>query len=159
MAGSKVCFKCNVEKDFSEFYRHAKMADGYLGKCKACTKADVAAHRVVNIDRVRAYDRNRAKISERAKAAARASSKWRADDGRKVRCHNAVARAIRSGKLQHRPCEWPGCTRDDSFAHHENYDKPLDVVFYCQPHHKARHKEMTKLGLDPLNRGERDVTK
>ena len=37
---TKICFKCNEEKALIDFYKHPKMGDGYLGKCKICTKKD-----------------------------------------------------------------------------------------------------------------------
>lgn len=149
MLRSKTCFKCNITKPLDDFYAHPMMADGRLGKCKECAKADVSKHRLDNIDRIRAYDRTRGKISERAKKAAAVSAEWRKADKRRGHCHNAVARALRSGKLAHKNCEWEGCDREDSYAHHESYDRPLDVIFYCQPHHKARHKQMKLEGIEP----------
>jgi len=42
----KKCFKCGVEKPLEDFYKHKKMEDGHLGKCKTCTKNDSELRRV-----------------------------------------------------------------------------------------------------------------
>jgi hypothetical protein len=149
MVRSKECFKCKTVKPLDEFYKHAQMGDGHLNKCKECTKVDATKNREKNIDRIRAYDRERAKDPERRKAASEISKAWRNADKRRTAAHNAVTRAVRSGALIRKPCE--RCQTEKSYAHHEDYDRPLDVVWLCQPCHKERHKEINELLRGSLN--------
>jgi len=55
--------------------------------------------------------------------------------------HQAVARAFRCGDLDRGPCIVCGATEDVE-AHHEDYSKPLAVVWYCITHHRQRHAQM-----------------
>lgn len=139
----KTCFKCNVQKPLSEFYKHSMMADGYLNKCKECNKTDSNKHRSSNIEKVREYDRERSKHPHRVELHKEQTKMWRSADKRRSKCHSAVARAIKSGELTRLPCSKCGDVK--SLAHHENYDEPLNVVWLCQPCHKQRHKEMKEL--------------
>lgn len=51
-----------------------------------------------------------------------------------------VRSAIFHGRLVKQPCE--RCGAGKAHAHHEDYSKPLDVVWLCQTHHQARHREI-----------------
>jgi hypothetical protein len=138
----KECFKCKTIKPLTEFYKHSEMADGHLNKCKACAKNDVGKHRSENLDRIRQYDRDRGKLDHRIKLATEITRSWRAEDKRRQTAHTAVAKAIRNGVLTRMPCERCGAVKSE--GHHEDYDKPLDVMWLCQPCHKQRHKEILK---------------
>lgn len=140
MVRFKECFKCKTNKPLEEFYKHPKMADGHVNKCKECNKNDVTTNRNKNIEKVRAYDRARGKIPERIKAGVEINRAWRQEDSRRVVAHSAVARAIRNVLLVRMPCI--RCGEAKSVAHHEDYDKPLEVMWLCQPCHKQRHKEL-----------------
>ena len=143
MVRSKRCFKCECVKPLEEFYKHPMMADGHVNKCKECNKNDVTANRNKNIEKIRAYDRERGKIPERIKANTEINRAWRQEDTRRSLAHTKVARAIRNGDLVRQPCI--RCGEAKSLAHHEDYDKPLEVVWLCQPCHKQRHKEINEL--------------
>lgn len=39
----KTCFRCRKAKRLDQFYEHPMMADGRLGKCAECTRADARA--------------------------------------------------------------------------------------------------------------------
>lgn len=129
----KKCFKCGQAKPLADFYRHKKMADGHLNKCKECTRADVASHRMQNVDRIRAYDRARG-----ARQAPEYLVSYRKTHPKAARAHRMVAYHVRAGNLMRQPCEV--CGSINSVAHHDDYDKPLVVRWMCQAHHKQWHE-------------------
>lgn len=55
----------------------------------------------------------------------------------KVEARLITRNAIRRGELTRLPCEVCGTAK--SHAHHEDYSKPLEVVWLCRAHHEALH--------------------
>ena len=145
---TKCCFKCGITKVVAEFYKHPNMGDGYLGKCKTCTKRDVLARE----QHLRATDplwvakeRERCRIKEikryhtgrkppKTGAQQIANREWRKRTGA-LAAHNAVARALRARKLI-RPSRCDQCReRCKPDAHHEDYTKYLEVRWLCKACH------------------------
>ncbi|MCB1596019.1 MAG: hypothetical protein KDI76_14010 [Xanthomonadales bacterium] len=129
----KKCFKCELVKPLTEFYKHSQMADGHVNKCKECNKLDVRLNRKDKIDYYREYDRNRGcrQSKEYAKS-------YREKYKNKYKATSMVNYAIRSKKLFKEPCEVCG-TDKNIHAHHDDYLKPLNVRWLCAVHHKQWH--------------------
>lgn len=139
----KTCFKCNVEKPVEDFYRHSRMKDGHLNKCKQCTKADVIKNRNENIEYYREYDIARSKLPHRKLEMLTRCIAERKRNPDKYSARSAVTNAVRDGRLEKTPCVICGASK--VVGHHEDYSRPLDVVWMCQAHHVQYHKGKIKL--------------
>ncbi len=141
---SKTCFKCGKEKSRSEFYSHPSMADGLLGKCKECAKLDVTQNRDKNGDYYRNYDKLRLLNPNRRAQKAESLIRFREKYPEKCRAHNIVAKAIAKGDLiRKNSCEKCGkivdwSINDKLHAHHEDYSKPLDIIWLCPRCHNGK---------------------
>ncbi len=137
----KKCYKCGQVKNLSLFYKHKQMSDGHFNKCIECAKNDATAHRNANIDRIRQYDKDRAKLPHRKLQASKQEKKFRREHPLASAAHCMVSRAVKAGILK-RPCRCSVCHKKRKIlAHHEDYKKPLDVLWLCQPCHKQMHKD------------------
>ena len=130
----KKCFKCGDEKPLNEFYKHSQMADGYLNKCKNCTKKDVhhRRHFTEARERILEYDRKRGNRQNYIDV-----KKYRELYPKKYKAHAMVNRAVRAKKLFKEPCEI--CGNINVNAHHDDYDKPLNIRWLCSVHHHDWH--------------------
>lgn len=66
--------------------------------------------------------------------------RWTAANAEKRAAHKAVERALARGELTRQPCE--RCGAANANAHHDDYSRPLAVMWLCQRHHAERHKEI-----------------
>ena len=58
--------------------------------------------------------------------------------------HRLLNNAVRSGKLKRMPCVV--CGKEKVEGHHEDYSKPLDVIWLCKKHHLEAHKKPCPTG-------------
>ena len=140
---SKSCFKCGETKPLSAFYKHKQMADGHVNKCKECNKFDVRKNRALRVDYYREYDKSRGNRQSYEYV-----KEYRLRYPNKYKAHCMVHNSIKAKKLYKEPCVVCG-TDENVVAHHNDYLKPLNVVWMCQAHHCQWHKENGE-GLNPF---------
>ena len=65
---------------------------------------------------------------------------WRKSNPEKVKAYNRIQIARRNGHVRQKPCE--ECGNPDSYAHHDDYTKPLDVRWLCRIHHHVADRRV-----------------
>lgn len=119
--------------------------------CKECRRALIAARRADKIEEIREYDRKRGQLPERKARVKENNGRWprspklfRSKHPEKYAAHIAVGNALRDGKIT-KPNECERCGADwQLHGHHEDYAKPLEVVWLCAECHGARHREINE---------------
>jgi len=113
------------------------MSDGYLGKCKECTKKDVGENYRKNKEHYQQYEKDREGNPDRKLKKLAYQRKRRRAYPIKDKARAAVSRSLKSGALIRQPCEVCGEMKTE--AHHDDYSKPLQVRWLCFKHHREIH--------------------
>lgn len=147
----KTCTNCKAEKKESEFQTRRASPDGLTSRCRKClSEYDKRRANLPHRKAMReAYQKTDAYLRSARKAKMKYADKnkdkvfqankaYRERNPKKYKCHGKVAFAIKTGILIRQPCEI--CKDNHSVAHHDDYDKPLEVRWLCDYHHKQWHK-------------------
>ena len=146
MTKTKKCTKCGEVKDMEAFPRNATRTIGRVSQCKDCTYEANRKRYRKNRSRYRARQRayyvaNHDKARERQR-------KFYAAHPEVHRAKGAVQTAIAGGDLVRGQCEVHGATCDGGRieAHHDDYDKLLDVRWLCRLSHIRLHGARRRTG-------------
>jgi len=132
----KKCNKCGIDRALSEFGCDNRRPDKKRTICKVCC---------------RAYDSKRSKTQKRkdymkgimkdyreSGKATESCRVYRNNNPEKYKAHKIASTAIRNKKIIKEPCE--KCGSLITYAHHDDYSKPLTVRWLCDYHHREWHK-------------------
>lgn len=115
--GVKRCTKCKATKPTAEFSYDKSRWDGLNARCRECDKEILRKRDNARFDRAK-----------------------RQRHGWKDIVRSKVHAAVKNNIIPKLPCE--RCGEAKSQAHHEDYSKPLEVIWLCQTHHAERHREL-----------------
>lgn len=155
----KICVTCHKEKNISDFYNSKWTKDLHTAECKECSKKRAKEHRLKNIEKYREMDRNRSNKAERVErhklylkdlkennpekyrqVKYLANKKWREKNADKNSAHTKISYLRQTGRLIPEPCKICG-SEENVEAHHEDYSKPLDILWLCSTCHHKIHVE------------------
>jgi len=133
---SKVCRKCGARQKLSNFTCAKSNRDGFDNRCKDCRRA-------LAINYYRANSEYFADARQRQRATSgwkqymvRAKRKDRLSHPSHHKARQAVSKALATGILIRQPCQFCGASKVE--AHHQSYDKPLEVIWVCPPCHRKQ---------------------
>lgn len=135
----KRCFKCGETKSLDDFYKHPTTVDGRLGKCKECAKQDTRDNYRADPSKAAARAKSYcAKPDVRKRLYAKLKER-RANDSLHFHAREMVSNAIKLGWIT-RASECSQCSSTEKIeGHHEDYTRPLDVIWLCFKCHRILH--------------------
>lgn len=136
MIETKVCFKCKRELPLSEFYKHPRMGDGHLNKCKECAKKDVREKYIENSANEAYMDKERARGREKY---SRLGYRNRSCTGARISKRMLYTSCCNVRRDMHVDVK-PGYE-----LHHWNYRNNHEVIMLNRSLHSRLH---TKINLD-----------
>ena len=122
----KYCPKCKTEKEENEFYYQKNGKDELSYYCKECFKKITKGWYYKNKN-TKTYKTNK---SEREK-------KYYYKYQKRVIARRKLFLFIKRGLMKKLPCIICGDIKSE--AHHESYNKPLEVIWLCRKHHTELH--------------------
>lgn len=163
-SGPKTCYKCRQEKPAVEFTKNKTSPDGLSIYCRECSREYSRAWRAAHPGKAWEYVREWRKANpERRREIERKYRSQFTPSERKQRekMRNAVRstawrrlrEAIEEGRI-HKPSRCEDCgvvfPVEQIHGHHEDYTKPLNVIWVCRGCHQARHDAMKADSPSPV---------
>ena len=134
-AVSRTCYKCNEAKLITDFSRSKNRKLGREYVCKACKRITARRYYRDHIEERSQYQK------DNKKARARTLSRYCDRNPEKRGAKTAVNNAIRMGKMA-KPDICSECFEEGVIqGHHEDYNKPLNVIWLCPPCHLRKHRK------------------
>ena len=136
-----------MKKPLDDFYKHPKMGDGHLGKCKECAKKDTMENKLRNYEYYRKYDIERSNTPRRIELRKETTERYRHEYPDKINACQKARRARIKGLITP-PNSCPSCGYGGKLImHHPDYSKPLEVEWMCQRCHKRLHAQLNVMGV------------
>ena len=141
----KSCRVCNQEKSLDQFYKHSECADRHMSICKICFNIRSKEYREKNSEKEK--ERGRRYRENHKEEAYLRGKRWREENPEKYKEKDKryykkntekIKARIATRNLIKQPCEVCNSTKN-IHAHHEDYAKPLDVIWLCRTHHDDLH--------------------
>lgn len=157
----KYCKTCNTYKLFSEFSPHRNGSHNLYSSCKDChSKQVLKRYHKLNEDpeynkKILEEARLRSQEARLDPLYVRPSNKKYVirnnnKNPEKLKARQAIDRGTRNGSIAKLPCVI--CGDIQSEGHHEDYSKPLEVIWLCRIHHMEIHRKFNtirqQLGLE-----------
>lgn len=145
----KVCFKCGRDLPLSEYYKHSRMADGHLNKCKECTKKDVHTKYVENAQDPSYVEKERARGRDKYKRLYGNFNPEIFDTRPKVRRFEMYSRTSMTRDTRRRvQARYPELVlTPDICVHHWTYSRPYHVYLVSKKTHTEIH-HLTRYIID-----------